>query len=152
MAKAKTYYDIKVKTSTFVLGDEYGGAEMELVVEMSLQDYLDLKAMTDVRGFQDDATEEEVAEAMTTFTDRVRAWGDNIIEKWNIRRKNVELPATGDGFLRLPHELRNAILRTWMEHMGNVDPKLSEGSKNGKQSGGRSTRRLASRSKGRAQS
>ncbi len=148
-AKKPTYFDIKVKTSTFVLGDEYGGAEMELVVEMSLQDYLDLKAMTDVRGFQDDATEDEVAEAMTTFTDRVRAWGDNIIEKWNIRRKGVELPATGDGFLRLPHELRNAILRTWMEYMGTVDPKLSEGSKSGKRSGGRSTRQRIARSSSR---
>lgn len=134
---ASTYYDIEVETATFALTGEHKGAKMELVIEMSLQDYLDLKAMTSVAGFQEGATEDEVSEAMIQFTDKVRSWGNEIIESWNLRRKGKPLPANGDGFLKLPSELRNAILRTWMEHMGSLNPKLKAGSQNGKQSAGR---------------
>ena len=68
-----------------------------------------------------------------------RRFGDDVLIRWDLEDEAGELPANGDGMLRLPPDLATAILSGWSDQVSNPQKGSEQASQNGSMSAAQPT-------------
>ena len=61
----------------------------------------------------------------------IQQFGDEIIQSWNITSKGVDVPATGEGFKKLPAVMLLGIMAAWLQAVREPGAPLGQGSISG---------------------
>lgn len=111
-------FEVPRRTIRLVFEDEdMGGAEV-LCRSVSLGEFLSYSDL----------------ESLTTFDELRETFhrlGDEVIDSWNLTQEGEELPATGDGLLRLDTHIARLIYRAWLQGMAGVSGPLEQPSQSG---------------------
>lgn len=117
--KADKRFKVPRRTCRLVLDGDFKGAEAVAHFDVDLGIYFDFAGL---EGSQD---AEGIKQAMRRF-------GDIILISWNLEDEAGEpLPATADGFMRLPLNIAQALMGAWVQAVQEVPAPLEEGSTSG---------------------
>lgn len=131
----KTGFVVEAETIRLRLTGEFEGAWLDVVKELSLDDFLVFQRLLRADDSEETEDPKERMARLAEQAESMRAWGDNFVTDWNLERpKGTALPADGSGFLRLPAALRRAVIRTWIESIQDVPAPLELPGKNGESS------------------
>jgi len=114
MSEKNGLYNIEPRTCVLVL-EEFAGAEVRCRLDVGTNVWL---AIFRLSNSQDPDLIDEA----------YRCFGDVVLKEWNIVLEGESLPATGEGFLRMPPAIGGAMIQAWLATMTEIPAPLGEGS------------------------
>ena len=104
MSKKNGRWSAEPRSCVLVLEGDFAGAEARCRLDVGMVAYLAFQRLVDSQD------PDQVEEACRRF-------GDEVLKEWNIDLDGQPLPATAEGFLRMPTALALAMIKAWGEAM-----------------------------------
>ena len=104
MSKTTGRWSAEPRSCVLELTGDYAGAEARCRLDIGVGAYLAFQRLVDSQD------PDQVEEACRRF-------GDEVLKEWNVDLDGAPLPATAEGFLRMPTALALAMIAAWGKAM-----------------------------------
>ena len=115
MSKKNGRWSASPRSCVLELTGDFAGAEARCRLDVGMGAYLAFQRLVE-------------SQEPNLVEEACQRFGDEVLEEWNIDLDGQPLPATAEGFLRMPTALALAMIQAWGEAMTGTPAPLGEGS------------------------
>ncbi len=116
-------FEVPYRSAKIVFEDgDYAGLEIHCYLDIPLEEFFGFQRLLEGEGMEKG----------------LRAFGDDILQSWNLTIEAAAVPASGEGFMRLPLRVALHVVARWVEAISEVPAPLVKPSPHGSAKGQRS--------------